>query len=75
MPQSQGYVAYSYSNPGKVYYFDRFLLGKYFDSWTPTDHSTTELSYRKIKRPIDSYEKNPHHDISLREEFIIEDDI
>lgn len=48
---------------------------EYFDSWTPANHSTTELSYRKIKRPIDSYEKNPHHDISLREEFIIEDNI
>lgn len=48
---------------------------EYFDSWTPTNHSTTELSYRKIKRPIDSYERAPHHDISLREEFIIEDNI
>ena len=59
----------------KMRYNGKEEIIEYFDSWTPTDHSATELSYRKIKRPIDSYEKNPHHDISLREEFIIEDNI
>ena len=59
----------------KTRYNGKEEIIEYFDSWTPTNHSTTELSYRKIKRPIDSYERAPHHDISLREEFIIEDNI
>jgi hypothetical protein len=48
---------------------------EYFDSWIPTKASTTELSYRKVKRPVDSYERNPCHNISLREEIIIEDNL
>ena len=48
---------------------------KYFDSWIPIKSSMTELSYRKEKRPVDSYKMNPSHSISLREEFIIEDNI
>lgn len=47
----------------------------YFDSWMPSDYSTKEFSYRKAKRPVNSYEENPSRGISLREEFIIEDNI
>lgn len=48
---------------------------EYFDSWTPDNYSETKLSFYKVKRPIDCYEKRPYSCTYIAEEYIIEDGI
>ena len=48
---------------------------EYFDSWTPDNYSETKLSFHKVKRPIDSYEKRPYSCTYIVDEYIVEDNI
>ena len=48
---------------------------EYFDSWVSGEQSTTELSYHKVKRPIESYEARPYICSYISEEYIVEDEI
>ena len=46
---------------------------EYFDSWRRKYGVTDEFPYKKVKRPIDSYEKNPQICTSIIEKYIVED--
>ncbi|MCR5574567.1 MAG: hypothetical protein K6F78_07075 [Bacteroidaceae bacterium] len=48
---------------------------EYFDSWDYQYGCPGEFPYRKLKRPIDSYEKKPYMHSYINEEYIVEDDI
>ena len=51
------------------------MVIEYFDSWVSGEQSTTELSYHKVKRPIESYEARPYICSYISEEYIVEDEI
>ncbi len=42
---------------------------------TPDNYSETKLSFYKVKRPIDSYEKRPYSCTYIVDEYIVEDNI
>lgn len=48
---------------------------EYFDSWRRKYGCEDEFPYEKLKRPVDSYERNPQICTSICEEYIVEDDI
>lgn len=48
---------------------------EYFDSWRRRYGVTDGLPYKKLKRPVDSYEKNPQICTYINEAFIVEDGV
>ncbi|MBO4719705.1 MAG: hypothetical protein J5658_07520 [Prevotella sp.] len=48
---------------------------EYFDSWRRKYGCEDEFPYEKLKRPVDSYEKNPQICTSICEEYIVEDNL
>ena len=59
----------------KVRFKGEEQIVEYFDSWRRKYGCEDEFPYEKLKRPVDSYVKNPQICTSLCEEYIVEDDL